>query len=245
MRDAVPRLDGPAGEVVLSRPGSRTAGDQLVPDTGRRHDRTAAGRGRRAPRRATTRARAVKGAVVLADGPPGAVSNPGGEIPGGRRRDLDPDRTPTRDRTRPPTSCSGATSRTTPDQPSFGFKASPRAARRPRERLAAGPVQVHVTTDTLFHRRPVRTLVAEIPRHQGPRADRPRRARAGAWRERQRQRLWHVAGARAGAAARSARGAAPPARTITFLWGDEIRASDGWTHADPAREVRTRCCRST
>ena len=48
------------------------------------------------------------------------------------------------------------------------FKATPRAATRLRERLAAGPVQVHVTADTVFHRRPVRTLVAEFPGTRWP-----------------------------------------------------------------------------
>ena len=54
------------------------------------------------------------------------------------------------------------------DRPSFGFKATPRAAKRLRDRLAAGPVRVHVTADTVFHRRPVRTLVAEFPGTRWP-----------------------------------------------------------------------------
>ena len=55
-----------------------------------------------------------------------------------------------------------------PENVSFGFKATPRAARRLRERLAAGAVRVHVRADTVFHRRPVRTLVAEIPGTRWP-----------------------------------------------------------------------------
>ncbi len=45
---------------------------------------------------------------------------------------------------------------------SFGFKATPRAGRRLREELARGPVTVHVDIESTFHRRPNRTLVAEI-----------------------------------------------------------------------------------
>ena len=48
------------------------------------------------------------------------------------------------------------------DQPSFGFKATPRPPERLRERLATGPVRCTSTADTVFHRRPGRTLVAEF-----------------------------------------------------------------------------------
>ena len=39
----------------------------------------------------------------------------------------------------------------------------PAAAARLRDELAKGPVNVHVETETTFHRRPNRTLVVEIP----------------------------------------------------------------------------------
>ncbi|MEZ5289128.1 MAG: hypothetical protein R2712_30860 [Vicinamibacterales bacterium] len=51
---------------------------------------------------------------------------------------------------------------------SFGFKATPRATRRMRERLAAGPTRVHVAVDTVFHRQPARSLIAEFPGRRWP-----------------------------------------------------------------------------
>jgi Zn-dependent M28 family amino/carboxypeptidase len=109
-----------------------------------------------------------------------------------------------------------------------------------RERLAAGPVQVHVTADAVFHRLPVRTLIAEIP---GTR-----------WPDDRVVLVAHVQepGANDNASGCGslvavalalqqaiADGAVPrPARTLTFLWGDEIRASDAWIAADAARVSR-------
>ena len=123
---------------------------------------------------------------------------------------------------------------------SFGFKATPRAARRLRERLAAGAVRVHVRADTVFHRRPVRTLVAEIP---GTR-----------WPDERVVLVAHVQepGANDNASGSGtllaaalamhraiADGAIPaPARTITMLWGDEIRASNAWIATDALRTAR-------
>jgi hypothetical protein len=123
----------------------------------------------------------------------------------------------------------------------FGFKATPRAARRLRERLAAGPVRVHVDIATTFHRGANRTLIAEI---------------TGASSAHQRVVLVaHVQepGANdnasgsgtllaAALAARDAirRGALPPpARTITFMWLDEIRGSERWIndHPEDAKNV--------
>jgi hypothetical protein len=123
----------------------------------------------------------------------------------------------------------------------FGFKATPRAAQRLRERLAAGPVRVHVEIATTFHRRPNRTLVAEV---------------AGASRPGERVVLVaHVQepGANDNASGSGtllavalairqavARGALPrPARTITFLWLDEIRGSERWIkdHPEQAKNV--------
>jgi hypothetical protein len=120
---------------------------------------------------------------------------------------------------------------------SFGFKATPRAARRLRERLAQGPTRVRADIATEFHRGPNRTLAAEI---------------AGTTRPSERVVLVaHVQepGANDNASGSGtllaaalalqraiADGALPrPARTITFLWLDEIRGSDHWIKADPAR----------
>ena len=119
----------------------------------------------------------------------------------------------------------------------FGFKATPRAARRLREALAAGPAKVHVEIATQFHRGRSRTLVAEIP-GQG-RAD---------------ERVVLVAHVQEPGANDNASGSAtllsavlairralaagaipPPTRTLTFMWLDEIRGSDRWIKDDPAR----------
>jgi hypothetical protein len=123
---------------------------------------------------------------------------------------------------------------------SFGFKATPRAAARLRKALAAGPVRVRVEIASTFHRGRNRTLVAEI---------------AGATRPDERVVLVaHVQepGANDNASGSATllsaalaihdairRGAiAAPARTITFLWLDEIRGSEHWVNQDPARARR-------
>lgn len=124
---------------------------------------------------------------------------------------------------------------------SFGFKATPRAARRLREALAAGPATVHVEADTVFHQRPNRTLMVEIPGRS--KAD---------------ERVMLVAHVQEPGANDNAsgcgtllaaalaiqdavrRGALPaPERTITFLWVDEMRGSQQWIkdHPDQAKRV--------
>jgi hypothetical protein len=124
---------------------------------------------------------------------------------------------------------------------SFAFKATPRAAERLRRALAVGAVRMHVDIRTRFHRGDNRTLVAEI---------------AGTTRAAERVVLVaHVQepGANDNAsgsgtllavarAIRSAieRGTLPrPARTLTFMWLDEIRGSERWLtdHPEAARRV--------
>jgi hypothetical protein len=124
---------------------------------------------------------------------------------------------------------------------SFAFKATPRAARRLRERLAAGPVRVHVDVATRFRRGVNRTLVAEV---------------AGTSRRAERVVLVaHVQepGANDNASGSGtllaaalalrdaiARGALPPpARTLTFMWLDEIRGSEQWMKDHPEDAART------
>jgi hypothetical protein len=124
---------------------------------------------------------------------------------------------------------------------SFGFKATPRATARLREALAAGQAMVHVDIETTFHRRPNRTLVAEI-------AGTTRRA----------ERVLLVAHVQEPGANDNASGCGtllaaalalqdgirsgalpPPERTITFLWVDEIRGSEQWItdHPDQLKQV--------
>ena len=138
-----------------------------------------------------------------------------------------------------PTCCSGAAFRTTRRGSRLGSR--PRRARRGGCASAwpPGPVRVHVDIATTFHRGPNRTLVAEIPgTARRGRARRARRARAGARRQRQRQRLRDAAGRGARDAATRSRAARfrRRARTLTFLWLDEIRGSERWLE----RSIRTR-----
>jgi hypothetical protein len=123
---------------------------------------------------------------------------------------------------------------------SFGFKATPRAARRLRESLTAGAVRVRVDIATTFHRGPNRTLIAEIP--GGTAAD---------------ERVVMVAHVQEPGANDNASGSGtllaaalalhaavakgvlpPPRRTLTFLWLDEIRGSERWIATDRARAAR-------
>jgi hypothetical protein len=128
------------------------------------------------------------------------------------------------------------------DRRSFGFKASPRAAARLRQRLAGGLIAVRVDIQSTFSPGPNRTLVAEIP-----------------GRSRSHERIVIVAHVQEPGANDNATGCGtlleiartlrrairagelpPPARTITFLWVDEMRGSRHWltTHPDLARGVQ-------
>ena len=102
--------------------------------------------------------------------------------------------------------------------------------------LARGPVRVHVAVKTLLERRPERTLVAEIRGASKPT-----------------ERFMYSAhvqepGANdnatgVGTLAEMARvaaqmvkaGTAKPQRTVTFLWGDEIRSTDRYIKEDSVR----------
>ena len=239
MRDAVIRLDSADGEVVLSRGQDRvplainsfsTAPGGLV---ARLVD---VGAGTRA---ADFDGKDVAGAVVLADGPIGAVWSQAVKARGAAGVIS----TQIAEYTKP-----GSTPEVlqwggipyAADTPSFGFKATPRATKRLRDRLASGPVQVHVQVDAVFHRRPVRTLVAEFP---GVR-----------WRDDRVVLVAHVQepGANDNASGCGTLLAAalaiqraiedkvipPPERTLTLIWGDENRASDAWIEADSDRVRR-------
>ena len=124
---------------------------------------------------------------------------------------------------------------------SFGFKATPRVANRLREVLANGAVNVHVEIESTFHRRPNRTLVAEIPgsTHPDQRVVLAAHVQEPGAND-------NASGCGTLLAAALAmqdairRGAVPaPLRTITFLWVDEIRGSEQWikAHADLVKGV--------
>jgi aminopeptidase YwaD len=120
---------------------------------------------------------------------------------------------------------------------SFGFKASPRAARQLRAALAAGAVRVHVDIETTFHRGQNRTLTAEIPGRDraGERVVLVAHVQEPGANDNASGAGTLLAAAVAMRAAIDARLVPPPRRTITFLWLDEIRGSEHWIAADTAR----------
>jgi aminopeptidase YwaD len=234
------RLGGPAGEVVLSREADRVAlaiNSFSTPPGGTSLRLVDAGAGTTA---AAYEGKDVKGAVVLVSGPIGsawqqAVRTRGaaGVISSDLAGYTRPEQTPN--------VLQWGSIPFDESLKSFGFKATPRAARRLREALAQGAVTVHAEIDTVFHRRPNRTLAVEIPG----------RSKAA-------ERVVLVAHVQEPGANDNAsgcgtllaaalaihdavrRGAAPaPERTITFLWVDEIRGSQQWIkdHPDDARRV--------
>lgn len=239
MRDAVLRLDGPGGEIVLSRQQDRVPlaiNSFSTPGGGTTARLVDVGAGTGA---ADYAGKDVAGAVVLASGAIGPVWNQAvkargaagvisTQVPGYLRPEVTPDLLQW-----------GAIPYAA-EQPSFGFKATPRAAARLKARLADGPVRVHVVADTVFHRRPVRTLVAEFP---GTRWPDDRVVMVAHVQEPGANDNASGCGSLLAAAVALqkaiASGALPrPARTLTFIWGDEIRASDAWIAADATRVSR-------
>jgi hypothetical protein len=124
----------------------------------------------------------------------------------------------------------------------FGFKATPRAAARIRARLAKGPARVRAEVVSTFTPGPVRSLVAEIPGTVKPE-----------------ERIVLVAHVQEPGANDNASGCATlvelaramlqgiaekklaaPGRTLTFIWGDEIRASRQWMQDHPAEAKQVR-----
>jgi len=125
---------------------------------------------------------------------------------------------------------------------SFGFKASPRAAAELRRALAEGPASVHVTIASTFSDAPARTLVAEI---RGATLPDERVVMAAHVQEpgandnasgvatlAEMARAIH-AGIRAGKIP-------APARTLTFLFLNEISGSRQWLqdHPEDAKRVK-------
>jgi aminopeptidase YwaD len=124
---------------------------------------------------------------------------------------------------------------------SFGFKATPRVAARLRAELAKGEVNLHVAIETVFHRRPNRTLIVEIPGRAHPQQ---RVVLAAHVQEPGANDNASGCGSLLAAALAMQdgirRGVLPaPARTIAFLWVDEITGSRQWIkdHPDQAKDV--------
>ena len=238
-RSGTLRLGGPAGEVVLSRESERVAlaiNSFSTPPGGVSLRLVEAGTGTTA---AAYEGKDVKGAVVLVSGPlgtawqqavraRGAAGVISSDVAGYTRPEQTPD------------VLQWGSIPFDESLKSFGFKATPRAARRLREALAQGAVTVHAEIDTVFHRRPNRTLAVEIPG----------RSKAA-------ERVVLVAHVQEPGANDNAsgcgtllaaalaihdavrRGAAPaPERTLTFLWVDEIRGSQQWIKDHPEDATR-------
>jgi aminopeptidase YwaD len=123
-----------------------------------------------------------------------------------------------------------------PELQSFGFKASWRAAKRMRDRLAAGPVSLRVTIKSAFYSGPNRTLVAEIPGRERPneRIVMAAHLQEPGANDNASGSATQFALAAALLAAIRAGALPPPGRTLTFLWLDEIRGSRNWLAAHKA-----------
>ncbi|MGE5361036.1 MAG: M28 family peptidase [Bacteroidales bacterium] len=124
----------------------------------------------------------------------------------------------------------------------FGFKIAPRLAALLKQRLASGQVTLNVAVATRFHRRPARTLVAEI---RG--AVRPEERIVLVAHVQEPGSNDNASGcatlaelARSLAAGIASGSISRPARTITFLWGDEIGQSRQWLRADTSRASTVR-----
>ena len=107
-----------------------------------------------------------------------------------------------------------------------------------RVALAAGPVQVHARVTTRFESRPERTVVAEI---RGSTRPQERFVYSAHVQEPGANDNASGVGLLAEMARTAAlmvkRGQVNPARTLTFLWGDEIRSTDRFLKEDSVRRA--------
>jgi hypothetical protein len=234
------RLDGPDGEIVLSRETHRVAlainsfstaaGGVTVPLVD-------VGAGTSADSYAVKN---VKGAVVLASGPLGQVFAQAVRTRGAAgviSSDIAP-------YTRPAETPDVLQWGSIPKDDalrSFGFKATPKAAARLRDALAKGTTNVHVDIESVFHARPNRSVIAEIAGRLHPEQ---RIVLAAHVQEPGANDNASGCGTLLAAAIaiqkRIASGALPaPSRTITFMWVDEIRGSQQWIkdHPDDVKNV--------
>src|SRR5688572_20138330 len=223
------RLGGPAGEILLSKQVHRVAlaiNSYSTPAGGITAPVIDVGAGTSA---AGYEGKNVKGAIVLASGPLAQVFGQAVRSRGAAgviSSELAP-------YTRPadtPDVLQWGSIPADDTLRSFGFKATPRVAKRLREELANGPLSVHVDIESTFHRRPNRTLVAEIRGRAHP--DQRIVLAAHVQEPGANDNASGCGTLLAAALAMQdaiARGALPaPARTITFLWVDEIRGSEQW-----------------
>lgn len=234
------RLDGPTGEILLSRETHRVAlaiNSFSTPPGGLRLPLIDVGQG---TSDAAYEGKDVNGALVLASGPLAAVWNAAARTRGAAGVIS----TAIAPYTRPaetPDVLQWGNIPYVESLRSFGFKATPRVAGRLRDALAKGPVTVHADIETIFHRRPNRTLVVEIPGRAKP-AERVVLAahvqEPGANDNASGCGTLLAAALAIHDAVRSG-ALPPPSRTITFLWVDEISGSERWVkeHADQLSHV--------
>lgn len=230
------RLGGPAGDVLLSRDTHRVAlainsystvaGGVTLPVVDVGAGTTAA----------AYEGKAVKGAVVLATGSLGQVFQQAVRDRGAAGV-ISSEIAPYTKPAETPDVLQWGSIPNNEALRSFGFKATPRAAARLRDALARGPASVHVEIASTFHGRPNRNLVLEILGRTLPE-----------------QRIVLAAHVQEPGANDNASGCGtllsaalaihegiqrgvlpPPARTLTFLWVDEIRGSEQWIKADAER----------
>ena len=239
MRDAVLRLDSADGEIVLSREQDRvplainsfsTAPGGLARAARRRrrgHERDRLRRQGRGRRRGAGRRpdRAVWNQAVKARRAAGVIST---QLAGYTKPESTPE------------VLQWGGIPYAADTPSFGFKATPRASKRLRERLAAGPVQVHVRSTPCSIAGRCGRLVAEFPGTRWPddRVVLVAHVQEPGANDNASGSGTLLAAALAMQRAIEDKAIPPPLRTVTMIWGDEIRASDAWIEADPARARR-------
>jgi hypothetical protein len=229
------RLGGRAGEILLSREAHRVAlaiNSYSTPPGGVLLPLVEVGAGTSAE---AYEGKTVKGAMVLATGSVGQVFAQAVRSRGAAGV-ITPDVAPYTRPDETPDVLQWGSIPADDALRSFGFKATPRVAQRLRDELTRGAVSVHVEIVSTFHRGPNRTLVTEIPGRV-----RPDERIVLAAHVQEPGANDNASGCGTLLASALAmhdairRGALPaPARTITFLWVDEIRGSEQWLkdHAD-------------
>lgn len=239
---ATVRIGGASGEVVLSRDTERVAlaiNSYSTVSGGVTLPLVDVGAGTSA---AAYEGKAVKGAVVLASGSLGQVFQQAVRSRGAAGVISSDIAAYTRPADTPDVLQWGNIPNDEPLK-AFGFKATPRAAAQLRGALAKGAVSVHVDIESTWHKRPNRNLILEIPGQVHPE-----------------QRVVLAAHVQEPGANDNASGCGTllatalaihkgiqdgtlprPARTLTFMWVDEIRGSEQWlkAHADRVSGVVT------
>jgi aminopeptidase YwaD len=228
------RLGGPSGEILLSKETHRVAlaiNSFSTPAGGVSLRLVDAGAG---TSDAAYEGKSVKGAVVLASGSIGQAWNAAARARGAAGVISTEIAAYTRPSETPDVLQWGSIPYVEQLR-AFGFKATPRIAARLRSELAKGDVTLHVDIETTFHRRPNRTLIVEIPGRSQPE-----------------QRVVLAAHVQEPGANDNATGCGTllaaalaihegirtgtlpaPARTLTFLWVDEITGSRQWIKDHP------------